>query len=149
MKRLVCSIYDGLCLWLVAKMVINDFLRGKIPWYIPDPAWPERSGKEPKEEFEGRKGKLGEMPDKSEDGAANEGEEVTEGQDNDDEDEGEGENDEDEDEEDSEGDTWDGLDVETDSDASDVGDDEISDEEGEEEEEERLKDPRPSKRVRV
>ena len=21
-------------------MVINDFLRGKIPWYIPDPSWP-------------------------------------------------------------------------------------------------------------
>jgi len=23
----------------VAKMVINDFIRGKIPWYVGDPAW--------------------------------------------------------------------------------------------------------------
>lgn len=27
-------------------MVINDFLRGKIPWYIPDPTWPDRKSTE-------------------------------------------------------------------------------------------------------
>ncbi|BDD64023.1 GTPase required for pre-60S ribosomal subunit nuclear export and maturation [Monascus purpureus] len=41
----------------VAKMVINDFLRGKIPWFIPPPS---ASGKE-NEEIEGRAGRLGEM----------------------------------------------------------------------------------------
>ena len=44
----------------VAKMVINDFLRGKLPWYIPDPSWPERKGKEEEDEFDGAEGKLGE-----------------------------------------------------------------------------------------
>src|SRR5208282_2984294 len=43
-------------------MVINDFLRGKIPWYIPDPSWPERKPKEKdEEEFGGNEGRLGEM----------------------------------------------------------------------------------------
>ena len=42
----------------VAKMVINDFLRGKIPWFIPPPHVP---GQEESEELEGRMGKLGEM----------------------------------------------------------------------------------------
>jgi hypothetical protein len=23
------------------KDVLNDFLRGEIPWYVPDPLWPE------------------------------------------------------------------------------------------------------------
>ncbi|KAL3443459.1 nucleolar GTPase [Aspergillus insuetus] len=41
----------------VAKMVINDFLRGKIPWFTPPPFTPgEESGK-----IEGREGRLGEM----------------------------------------------------------------------------------------
>ncbi|PYI03746.1 NGP1NT-domain-containing protein [Aspergillus sclerotiicarbonarius CBS 121057] len=41
----------------VAKMVINDFLRGKIPWYTPPPHTPgEEGGK-----IEGREGRLGEM----------------------------------------------------------------------------------------
>ncbi|RAL06016.1 putative GTPase NOG2 [Aspergillus ibericus CBS 121593] len=41
----------------VAKMVINDFLRGKIPWYTPPPHTPgEEDGK-----IEGREGRLGEM----------------------------------------------------------------------------------------
>jgi len=31
-------------------MVINDFLRGKIPWYIPHPNWPERKPKDKDEE---------------------------------------------------------------------------------------------------
>ncbi len=41
----------------VAKMVINDFLRGKIPWFTPPPVvdGPRNKG------IEGRKGALGEM----------------------------------------------------------------------------------------
>ena len=50
----------------VAKMVINDFLRGKIPWYTPPP---KGTGKGEKDEetvegVEGREGRLGEMPRK-------------------------------------------------------------------------------------
>ena len=41
----------------VAKMVINDFLRGKIPWFTPPPV---AEGQENKG-IEGRKGALGEM----------------------------------------------------------------------------------------
>ncbi|KAI9371021.1 NUC091 domain-containing protein [Aspergillus egyptiacus] len=41
----------------VAKMVINDFLRGKIPWFTPPPYTPG----EKDEKIEGREGKLGEM----------------------------------------------------------------------------------------
>ncbi|KAK2761298.1 GTPase required for pre-60S ribosomal subunit nuclear export and maturation [Arachnomyces sp. PD_36] len=41
----------------VAKMVINDFLRGKIPWFTPPPYTPNtEDGK-----VDGREGKLGEM----------------------------------------------------------------------------------------
>ncbi|KAL4973966.1 NUC091 domain-containing protein [Aspergillus desertorum] len=41
----------------VAKMVINDFLRGKIPWFTPPPFTSgEEGGK-----IEGREGRLGEM----------------------------------------------------------------------------------------
>ncbi|TGO41738.1 hypothetical protein BHYA_0017g00480 [Botrytis hyacinthi] len=44
----------------VAKMVLNDFLRGKIPWFTPPPKLegPEETG------VEGREGRLGEMPRK-------------------------------------------------------------------------------------
>jgi nuclear GTP-binding protein len=42
----------------VAKMVLNDFLRGKIPWYTPPPV-PE--GEENKIGVEGREGAYGEM----------------------------------------------------------------------------------------
>ncbi|KAL8919842.1 MAG: hypothetical protein Q9208_006575 [Pyrenodesmia sp. 3 TL-2023] len=43
----------------VAKMVLNDFLRGKIPWFTPPPLL---DGQEEKEKgIEGRKGALGEM----------------------------------------------------------------------------------------
>lgn len=44
----------------VAKMVLNDFLRGKIPWFTPPPIGPnvEQRG------VEGREGRLGEMPRK-------------------------------------------------------------------------------------
>jgi len=41
----------------VAKMVLNDFLRGKIPWFTPPPVL---EGVETKG-FEGREGRLGEM----------------------------------------------------------------------------------------
>lgn len=41
----------------VAKMVLNDFLRGKIPWYTPPPVL---DGSEEKG-IEGREGRLGEM----------------------------------------------------------------------------------------
>jgi nuclear GTP-binding protein len=43
----------------VAKMVLNDFLRGKIPWFTPPPLL---DGAEDKETgVEGRSGRLGEM----------------------------------------------------------------------------------------
>ncbi|ESZ91839.1 nucleolar GTP-binding protein [Sclerotinia borealis F-4128] len=44
----------------VAKMVLNDFLRGKIPWFTPPPKLegPQETG------VEGREGRLGEMPRK-------------------------------------------------------------------------------------
>ncbi|KAJ5543330.1 Nucleolar GTPase [Penicillium sp. DV-2018c] len=55
----------------VAKMVINDFLRGKIPWYTPPPKAQDKDGKAEKSEDsvegalkEGREGRLGEMPRK-------------------------------------------------------------------------------------
>ncbi|EEP77657.1 nucleolar GTP-binding protein 2 [Uncinocarpus reesii 1704] len=41
----------------VAKMVINDFLRGKIPWFTPPPHTPG----EKVEKLEGREGRLGEI----------------------------------------------------------------------------------------
>ena len=44
----------------VAKMVLNDFLRGKIPWYTPPPVIEQHDEEKP-EGVEGRKGALGEM----------------------------------------------------------------------------------------
>lgn len=44
----------------VAKMVINDFLRGKIPWFTPPPY--NGDGEDGK--IEGREGRLGEMSKK-------------------------------------------------------------------------------------
>jgi nuclear GTP-binding protein len=41
----------------VAKMVINDFLRGKIPWFTPAPHVPGSEN----DKFDGREGRLGEM----------------------------------------------------------------------------------------
>ena len=41
-----------------AKMVLNDFVRGKIPWFTPAPAG---EGQEEEKGIEGRKGMLGEM----------------------------------------------------------------------------------------
>ena len=42
----------------VAKMVLNDFLRGKIPWFTPPP---ESEGRSKAGGVEGRRGVLGEM----------------------------------------------------------------------------------------
>ncbi|OTA94975.1 hypothetical protein M434DRAFT_29349 [Hypoxylon sp. CO27-5] len=44
----------------VAKMVLNDFMRGKIPWFTPAPIQEGEEGKG----IEGREGRLGEMPKK-------------------------------------------------------------------------------------
>ncbi|EKG15358.1 GTP-binding domain HSR1-related protein [Macrophomina phaseolina MS6] len=44
----------------VAKMMLTDFLRGKIPWYTPLPDKEEDQAANP----EGREGRLGEMPRK-------------------------------------------------------------------------------------
>lgn len=44
----------------VAKMVLNDFMRGKVPWYTPPPHNPEEASKKT-EGVEGRSGRLGEM----------------------------------------------------------------------------------------
>lgn len=41
----------------VAKMVLNDFLRGKIPWFTPPPV----SDGQEEDAIGGRKGMLGEM----------------------------------------------------------------------------------------
>ena len=41
-----------------AKMVLNDFIRGKLPWFTPPPTV---EGQEEKMGIEGRKGLLGEM----------------------------------------------------------------------------------------
>lgn len=48
----------------VAKMVINDFLRGKIPWYTPPPKGKGKDGEEEEDGVDGREGRLGEMPRK-------------------------------------------------------------------------------------
>ena len=40
----------------VAKMVLNDFLRGKLPWFTPPPHTAEAEG-----DMEGREGRLGEI----------------------------------------------------------------------------------------
>ncbi|KAI1764731.1 nucleolar GTP-binding protein [Hypoxylon sp. FL1150] len=45
----------------VAKMVLNDFMRGKIPWFTPAPVV---EGEEDGKVIEGREGRLGEMPRK-------------------------------------------------------------------------------------
>lgn len=49
----------------VAKMVLNDFLRGKIPWFTPPPRVNgEKVETATEEVVEGREGRLGEMPGK-------------------------------------------------------------------------------------
>ena len=61
----------------VAKMILNDFLRGKIPWFTPPPS--SESGQAL--DLEGREGRLGEMRTgarkrKLEDGSAAEQESI-------------------------------------------------------------------------
>lgn len=46
----------------VAKMVLNDFMRGKIPWFTPSPV--DETAEEGDGDMEGRSGRLGEMPKK-------------------------------------------------------------------------------------
>lgn len=111
-------------------MVINDFLRGKLPWYMPDPNWPERKGKEDDEEFVGREGKLGEKRKKAEQ-EVDEDEVSETGSSDGLEDDAEA--DDGEEEEEDEGDS-----------SGDSEEDVI----GEESEEERIKDNRPPKKVR-
>ena len=50
----------------VAKMVLNDFLRGKIPWFTPAPRKEGEQTPAPEDStgIEGREGRLGEMPGK-------------------------------------------------------------------------------------
>ncbi|KAI0410026.1 NGP1NT domain-containing protein [Xylaria palmicola] len=45
----------------VAKMVLTDFMRGKIPWFTPAP---KAEGENAASVIEGREGRLGEMPKK-------------------------------------------------------------------------------------
>ena len=45
----------------VAKMILNDFLRGKIPWFSPPP---KKDVVDSGEVVQGREGRLGEMPGK-------------------------------------------------------------------------------------
>lgn len=47
----------------VAKMMLNDFMRGRIPWYTPAPKSDEE-GEEGSGNVNGRSGRLGEMPRK-------------------------------------------------------------------------------------
>lgn len=44
----------------VAKMVLNDFMRGRLPWFTPVP----KAADEGENPINGREGKLGEMPRK-------------------------------------------------------------------------------------
>jgi hypothetical protein len=96
-------------------MVLNDFLRGKIPWYIPDPTWPDRKSAEKVEGSDGNE----EMQDEEDNSS------------------------------------WEDLDID-----SGISDEEDSDDEDIEskteddcainvvDEDERIEDPRPSKRVK-
>jgi nuclear GTP-binding protein len=82
----------------VAKMVLNDFLRGKIPWFTPPP---KREGVENADAdagaqlVEGREGRLGEMPGKrkadadDEDTISPHSDEAAEEEEDDDDDDGE------------------------------------------------------------
>lgn len=48
----------------VAKMVLNDFMRGKIPWFTPAPAPPGKEDDGGDVNNPAREGRLGEMPKK-------------------------------------------------------------------------------------
>lgn len=57
----------------VAKLVLNDFNRGKIPWFVPPPFADDKEGKG----LEGRAGRLGEMRKRSRKEEAEEDEAVS------------------------------------------------------------------------
>ncbi|OAL74283.1 nucleolar GTP-binding protein [Trichophyton violaceum] len=61
----------------VAKMVINDFLRGKLPWYTPPPKADDAGD----EKINGREGRLGEMglKRKADEAQGDDGDEVQSG----------------------------------------------------------------------
>lgn len=63
----------------VAKMVINDFLRGKLPWYTPPPKADDAGD----EKINGREGRLGEMgiKRKADEAQGDDGDEVQSGPD--------------------------------------------------------------------
>ena len=89
----------------VAKMVLNDYLRGKIPWYTPPPDQEEVANG-----VDGRDGRLGEMAKKRKRGSeVNEAEEEDDDED-DDEDFG-GFSDEDDEDDESDGAELDGEDA--------------------------------------
>ena len=108
----------------VAKMVLNDFLRGKIPWFTPPPVL---EGQEEKD-LEGRKGALGEMGkiDIVKAGTAQDGDESLVMEDDDDNDLNDND---DEDEDDFEG--FDGEDHDDDDEMSSSHSVEVSDDEAE------------------
>ncbi|EFQ99684.1 nucleolar GTP-binding protein 2 [Nannizzia gypsea CBS 118893] len=68
----------------VAKMVINDFLRGKLPWYTPPPKAADAGD----DKINGREGRLGEMgvKRKADDAKDQDGDEIDAGTDASDED---------------------------------------------------------------
>ena len=127
MKLLVCLMAgcDSSNLFLVAKMVLNDFLRGKIPWYIPDPSWPDRTAKESDDKAE-------EIDEETEAAAM-----LNEGIDE-------------EREEEDDGQGWNGLDVESDQ-AEGIDEGTASEDlkESPEDENERISDTRPPKKLRT
>lgn len=45
-------------------MMLNDFMRGRIPWYTPAPKSSDEEGEEGSGNVNGRGGRLGEMPRK-------------------------------------------------------------------------------------
>ena len=73
----------------VAKMVINDFIRGKLPWFTPVPKLEDGEDEDEDLEAAGRKGALGEMRKrKAEDEGDEKLEEAMEGSDDDEEEDG-------------------------------------------------------------
>lgn len=97
----------------IAKLVLNDFMRGRIPWFTPAPVTEGEEGKV----VEGREGRLGEMPRKRK---RDDGESVADTSMAASEDVGSDaeENEDDEDDED-DGDDFEGFDNDSDSDSDD------------------------------
>ncbi|KAK6209153.1 GTPase required for pre-60S ribosomal subunit nuclear export and maturation [Pestalotiopsis sp. IQ-011] len=93
----------------IAKLVLNDFMRGRIPWFTPAPVTEGEDGKA----REGREGRLGEMPLKRKrdeaESVADTSVAITE------DDESESDDDEEEEEEGEDGDEFGGFDDDSDS----------------------------------